>query len=243
MTVQEIFNTKAVQEIETEILNLQYETGKRRLFRDSEGFAIKSLLGIRRNILHDYFVMDENYKLLLSEFNEALKLQLIDMRNRTIKLYESVKGNDVKNDMIVKGNCFLGYGYSKIHPVQTVRAKKMWAMLNGTMDDFMPLHDDGACSFEIQTWCDSIQIQSENEMLYLQEEPDNWNEGLDRELTKDMHLTHAFHNLYEHMDFSIFDLLWVRDFNVELHAEIDYHTYKSDEYGDDLDWSKCDYFD
>ena len=32
MTVQEIFNTKAVQEIETEILNLQYETEKRRLF-------------------------------------------------------------------------------------------------------------------------------------------------------------------------------------------------------------------
>ena len=31
MTVQEIFNTKAVQEIETEILNLQYETEKRRL--------------------------------------------------------------------------------------------------------------------------------------------------------------------------------------------------------------------
>ena len=46
MTVQEIFNTKAVQEIETEILNLQYVTEKRRLFRDSEGFAIKSLLGI-----------------------------------------------------------------------------------------------------------------------------------------------------------------------------------------------------
>ena len=46
MTVQEIFNTKAVQEIETEILNLQYETEKGRLFRDSQGFAIKSLLGI-----------------------------------------------------------------------------------------------------------------------------------------------------------------------------------------------------
>ena len=28
MTVQEIFNTKAVQEIETEILTLQYETEK-----------------------------------------------------------------------------------------------------------------------------------------------------------------------------------------------------------------------
>ena len=216
MTVQEIFNTKAVQEIEIEILNLQYETEKRRLFRDSEGFAIKSLLGIRRNILHDYFVMDENYKQLLSEFNDALKHQLIDMRNRTIKLYESVKDNDVKNNMVVKGKCFLGYEYSKIHPVQTIRAKKMWAMLNGTMDDFMPLYADGACSFEIETWSDPIHIQSENEMLYLQEESDNWNEGLDRELTKDMHLTHAFHHLYEHLEFSIFDLLWVRDYNTQV---------------------------
>jgi hypothetical protein len=36
MTVQEIFNTKAVQEIETEILTLQYETEKRKLFRGFE---------------------------------------------------------------------------------------------------------------------------------------------------------------------------------------------------------------
>ena len=222
MTVQEIFNTKAVQEIETEILNLQYETEKRRLFRDSEGFAIKSLLGIRRNILHDYFVMDENYKLLLSEFNEALKLQLIDMRNRTIKLYESVKGNDVKNDMIVKGNCFLGYGYSKIHPVQTVRAKKMWAMLNGTMDDFMPLYDDGACSFEIQTWGDSIQIQSENEMLYLQEEPDHlddsttWAEGcLDVTQFSDIRVCYAIHDLCTHKNYSVPDLLRIRSYSLQ----------------------------
>ena len=141
MTVQEIFNTKAVQEIEMEILTLQYETEKRRLSRGNEGVAIERLLGIRRNILNDYFVMDENYKQLLSEFNDALKLQLIDMRNRTIKLFESVKSNDIKNNMVVEGKCFLGYGYSKIHPVQTVRAKKMWAMLNGTMDDYMPMYD------------------------------------------------------------------------------------------------------
>ena len=44
MTVQEIFNTKAVQEIETEILNLQYETEKRRLFRDSEGLFFMIIL-------------------------------------------------------------------------------------------------------------------------------------------------------------------------------------------------------
>ena len=54
MTVQEIFNTKAVQEIETEILTLQYEIEKRKLFRDSERVAIERLLGVRRNILNEY---------------------------------------------------------------------------------------------------------------------------------------------------------------------------------------------
>lgn len=166
MTVQEIFNTKAVKEIE--ILSLQYETEKKWLLRDTNGVAIKQLLGIRRNLLQDYFVMDENYKQLLSEFNEALKLQLIDMRNKSIKPYKDVKENDTKNDLVVKEKCFLGYEYPKINPVQTMRAKKMWAMLNGTMDDFMPLYDDGACSFQIETWGNPVHIQSENEMLYMQ---------------------------------------------------------------------------
>ena len=63
-------------------------------------------------------------------------------------------------------------------------------------------------------------------MLYLSEKTDNWNEGLNPELTSDMHLIYPFHNLYEHTCFSIFDLLWVRDFNVEISVEYDYATYK-----------------
>jgi hypothetical protein len=241
MTVQEIFNTTAVQEIETAILNLQYETERMKAFMDYNRVTIKHLLGVRKNILQNYFAMDEKYRQLLSEFNDALKLQLIEMRHRTIKIFESAKSYDKKNDIVVTGKCFLGYGYPKIHPVQTVRARKIWAMLNGTIDNYMPLYENGACCFKIKTWGDSVRIQSENKMLYLQEEPDNWNEGLDRELTKDMHLIHAFHNLYEHLEFSIFDLLWVRNFNIELHTEIDYSTYKSDVFDDDLDWNICDH--
>ena len=63
-------------------------------------------------------------------------------------------------------------------------------------------------------------------MLYLSEKTDNWNEGLNPELTSDMHLIYPFHNLYEHTCFSIFDLLWVRDFNVKISVEYDYATYK-----------------
>ena len=69
------------------------------------------------------------------------------------------------------------------------------------------------------------KLESENNMLYLSEKTDNWNEGLNPELTSDMHLIYPFHNLYEHTCFSIFDLLWVRDFNVEISVEYDYATY------------------
>jgi hypothetical protein len=45
------------------------------------------------------------------------------------------------------------------------------------------------------------------------------------------------------MEFSIFDLLWVRDFNIEISVEADYDTYPVDYVRDNLDWDKCDYFD
>ena len=142
----------------------------------------------------------------------------------------------------VVGKCFMGYKYSEIHPVQSMRAKKMWAVLNGSLDDYIFLyHEDGVNRFEISS--DDPKIESENEFLYLLKEAENWNAGLDREFTSDMYLTYAFHNLFSHLDFSIFDLLWVRDFNIEIHVEQDYHTYKNEEYGDDLHWDKCDYFE
>ena len=44
--------------------------------------------------------------------------------------------------------------------------------------------------------------------------------GLDRELTKDLHLTRAFHNLFEHMEFAITDFVYVREFETEINIEI-----------------------
>ncbi len=57
-------------------------------------------------------------------------------------------------------------------------------------------------------------------MLYWSEETENFNEGLDGELTKDMHFIFAFRDLFNHMEFSVFDLLWVRDFIIKLNVEI-----------------------
>lgn len=242
MEVQEIFNSTAVRSIEEHILSLYYETERNHWHDDENKKAIRSLLEVRRRILNSMFVLDEQSKQLLAEFNEAMKQQLIEMRKRTIDLFNKVYQPDMDGRIEVEGKCFMGYEYSKIHPVQSMRAKKMWAVLNATLDDYIFLYsEDGVHKFFMS--CYGPDIESENEFLYLNEELDNWNEGLDREMTADMHLTYAFHNLFSHLDFSIYDLLWVRDFNIELHVEYDYHTYKNDEYGDDLDWKECDYFD
>lgn len=242
MTVLEIFNSTAVRSIEEQILSLYHETERNHWHDEENKKAIRSLLEVRRRFLNSMFVLDEQNKQLLTEFNEAMKQQLIEMRKRAIDLYNNVYKPDMNGRIDVISKCFMGYEYSKIHPVQSMRAKKMWAVLNGSLDDYIFLYcEDGVNSFYINNY--DPKIESENELLYLNEELDNWNEGLDSEMTKDMHLTYAFHNLFSHLDFSIFDLLWVRDFNIEIHVEYDYHTYENEEYGDDLDWEKCDYWD
>jgi len=47
----------------------------------------------------------------------------------------------------------------------------------------------------------------------------NWNEDLDQELTKDLHLTSAFYNVFDHMNFAITDFIYVRDFVEEMEVE------------------------
>ena len=48
--------------------------------------------------------------------------------------------------------------------------------------------------------------------------PPNWNEGLDQELTKDLHLILQFNHLFEYTNFALTDFIYCRDF--ELQTEI-----------------------
>ena len=242
--IQEIFSSAAIKEIEREIIDMEYEVERSHISTETAKDGIRRLLAIRRTLRNKMFVMDEENKQLLSDFNEALKAQMIEMRQKAITLFDSTMASGVHASFDLKAKCFLGYEYSRLHPVQTMRAKKMWAVMNNTLNEYMPLYWDGAWAFDIEYRDGKVgHVPSENEMLYLDEKLDNWNDELDREMTKDMHLIHAFHNLYSHMEFSIFDLLWVRDFNIEINVEADYDTYPADYAKDDLDWDKCDYFD
>ncbi|WP_455626306.1 hypothetical protein [Parabacteroides sp.] len=238
MTIQEIFNLPIIKEIEEEILNTQWTIDFRKGCYETQKELIKRLIELRKQLLENEFVMNEYYKRLLSEFNEAMRDQLIKMRLETIKAYKAAEIAGLIGQIEAIGKCFMGYRYSIIHPIQTIRAKKMWAVLNGTLDDYVSLYWDGVTT---DGWSyKGGEPESENMLLYLSEKTDNWNEGLDYEWTKDMQLIHAVHNLYSHTSFSIFDLLWVRNFNMEIFVATNYNTYKGD-YNDNLDWSKYDY--
>ena len=221
MTIQEIYDTQPVKKVEYEILEIQFQSEKGMWGWETGKVAIQSLLKIRKTIMNDMFVLDKHYLQLISDFNEAMKQQMIEMRKRTIALFESVAEANLPGTIEVEGRCFLGYDYPPLHPIQDDRAKRMWDILNGTIDDYVPLYSKGFSQFRIDTFHSIIpEIVSEYKMLYMDDELDNWNEGLDREMTKDLHLIYPFHDLFEHMEFSIFDLLWVRDFNIELNVEI-----------------------
>lgn len=109
MTVQEIFNSTAVRSVEEQILDLYHETERKHWCNDENKKAIKSLLEVRRRILNSMFVLDEQNKQLLAEFNEAMKQQLIEMRKRAIDLYNSVYKPDMGGTVEVEGKCFMGY--------------------------------------------------------------------------------------------------------------------------------------
>ena len=179
MTIQEIFNCPAVREIELQIILLLRKSEKNGRSGDADSIALTHLLKVRKNLLDSMFIMNDEYNALLSEFNDALTEQLLEMRKQTIQMRDAILNINIEgNEIEAVGKCFLGYEYPKNHPIQTYRAKAIW---------------------------------------------------FDREMTKDMHLTRVFHNIYEHMEFSIFDLLWVRDFNIEVSVEVDYSKILNNE--------------
>lgn len=234
--VQEIFNSPAVKAVELEILDVMMD--EERSFRnDLSKVAVQHLLKVRKRLLDQMFVLTDEYELLLSEFNESLIKAQCEMRCQLLAMRHSIQNTDLHEVELI-GKVFMSYKYSGIHPVQSMRAKKIWGVLNGSYDSYMPLYKDGIN--ELHLYKDE-DIPSENYVIYLSKDTDNWNEGLDREKTADLHLCYAFHNLYEHNDFSIFDLLWVRDYCIEVSCESSHCTGSTD--GDDIHWRKYDYYD
>ena len=175
------------------------------------------LLKLRKSILNKEAVAIQE-KLLpdIIAFNDALRDALKEMYDRAHSIWEEIKSKDAWGEsMELTAQCYLGYDYPLLHPVQGEDRQELW---NAICDSgWNRLYDTGV-SFPLvfpRNLDDSFET-----FIGMDCPPPNWNEGLDQDLTKDLHLVQQFHNLFDHMEFAITDFIYVRDFKTEIQIEI-----------------------
>ena len=78
MTIQEIYDSWALKRIEYAILDLHRQSEKGIWGHETARVAIHELLEQRKYILNDMFEENDYHKQLLTDLNEAIKLQMIE---------------------------------------------------------------------------------------------------------------------------------------------------------------------
>lgn len=150
-------------------------------------------------------------------FNDALREALKEMYDRAHHIWDSIKADEsFGDDMELEAMCFLSYEYPALHPVQGEDRDELWAAICDS--GWNPLYDKGVTLPTLTLPRDLNE--SFDTFTGMDCPPPNWNEGLDRELTKDLHLISAFHNLFDHTNFAITDFIYVRKFETEIKIEI-----------------------
>lgn len=164
----------------------------------------------RKMMINDY-VLDHQEEILpdIIAFNDALTDALRDMYDRAYRIWDDLKTiRDLGGNVELEARCFLDKKDSD----------DLWLAL---IDDEMnPLYGwTGASLTTIHLKNGSDSKESFDSLIGMDCPPPNWNEGLNRELTKDLHLTSAFHHLFEHTNFALTDFIYLRDFDIEIKIE------------------------
>lgn len=178
------------------------------------------LLSLRKDIINKQVLA--NQKELLPDiiaFNDALREALRDMYDRAYRIWDKMiciidEGDGEEMELTAK--CYLDVDYPALHPIQGDDRQELWYALCD--EDLNPLYADGISILTLTFPRDeSLTFDS---FIGMDCPPPNWNEGLDPELTKDLHLISQFHNLFQHMLFAITDFIYVRKFRTEINVEI-----------------------
>ncbi|MCD8207266.1 MAG: hypothetical protein LUD72_04945, partial [Bacteroidales bacterium] len=231
MTIEEIYLTDyELIGIETELIRIFSQYGPIDSphgilnFSETGRQTVDSLFERRKELLDSAFQLDDEgqeHDIALDLFNAHLKTELLDMRGKAIEAFYALPKSCFNDSMnvCVEGRCYMDCELSESHPIQTDSMRKMWAILTGAIGYVSPHYKDGVLGHAYKY--DGKGEGSENMLLYHNKQVVNWNEGLDPALTADMNLSYAFHNLHVFNRFSMFDLIWVRDFTSKITLTID----------------------
>jgi len=178
------------------------------------------LLSLRKDIINNQVLA--NQKELLPDiiaFNDALREALRDMYERAHRIWDKMiniidEGDGEEMELTAK--IYLDTDYPALHPIQGDDRQDLWYALCD--EDLNPMYADGISVLTLTFPRDDSQTF--DYFIGMDCPPPNWNEGLDPELTKGLHLISQFHNLFQHMLFAITDFIYVREFRTEINIEI-----------------------
>ena len=175
----------------------------------------ESLLQLRKDLLNHQALANQDELLQdIIAFNDALRTALLNMYNHAHKLYAQVSA--VEPNIELTAECYLPQKYPSLHPYQEANRQELWNALCDT--GWNPLYDTGVThSLEFPR---DLGVSFES-FIGMDLTPSNWNEGLNQELTKDLHLINAFHNLFDHTNFALTDFIFVREFNIEININLE----------------------
>ena len=178
------------------------------------------LLSLRKDIINKQVLA--NQKELLPDiiaFNDALREALRDMYDRAYRIWDKMIDIIDEGDgeeMELSAKIYLDTDYPALHPIQGDDRQDLWYALCD--EDLNPMYADGISMLTLTFPRD--EDYTFDTFIGMDCPPPNWNEGLDPELTKDLHLISQFHNLFQHMLFAITDFIYVRKFRTEINVEI-----------------------
>lgn len=170
----------------------------------------ENLLEVRKDLINHQALA--NQEVLLPEiiaFNDALRSALLNMYNHAHNLYAQVSAFEPNIELTAR--CYFAHKYPPLHPYQHVDRLDLWDALCDM--GWNHLYEDGVNASLVLPRDLDVSFES---FIGMDSPPLNWNEGLDPELTKGLHLINAFHNLFDHTNFAITDFIFVRDFNMEI---------------------------
>ncbi|MBO4613862.1 MAG: hypothetical protein J5709_01945 [Bacteroidales bacterium] len=177
----------------------------------------------RKQIINGELMKHENE--LLSDivsFNDALKAAFLNMWELVSDIHKKI--NYEHRDIVA--SLWFDTNYPQKHPLSGEKSKvaysqsTLWEAL--TDND---LHQEYSYGIYPSLYLDNIEKETFDNYIGISTKTPNWNEGLDTNLTKDLHLIMPFHDLFEHTMFALSDFIYVRDFHIEVNVKMDYKIH------------------
>ena len=213
MNIKDLLQDDALEELEEQII-MSFEGC---LSKDHDYTDERSLLQVRRNIINQRVLKHEQVMMLpdIIAFNDAMREALREMFDKAHAVYEANKKID--ENVEIWACCYLSNDYPALHPVQGENRQELW---NALQDSGWNLLYDTGVSFPLRLIGNYDPNSNDfDDFIGMNCPPPNWNEGLDQELTKDLHLIEAFHNLFDHTDFAITDFIYCREFYYKIKVQ------------------------